>query len=422
VNCREHVSIERIRQIAGAGPICSECLGRAFGKRGRGLSNAERGEVLRLILAISGGTERPGTCWVCGGLFESVDAWAKRGAEAVRGVEFSTYLFGLRLSPRLREMETHFAERFPTGQEEPLKHAFNREVGKRFERRFEGKTADLQDPDLAFLIDPETDEISVRIASLFVYGRYRKHVRGIPQTRWPCRSCRGRGCAACGETGKQYPESVEEWVAAPFVEAAEAAEERFHGAGREDIDARMLGTGRPFVLELRAPRRRRLDLESLRATVNRLATGKVEVSRLSLTRRKTVEIVKEAKARKQYRAWVVFADAVTPNALTDALASLIGEIEQRTPRRVAHRRADLVRTRRLHHAIGTLSDAKHGEIEFETDGGLYVKELVSGDDGRTRPSLAERLGFGATVTELDVIDVVSEEFPDASVDISDRFS
>ena len=202
MNRREYVSIERIRQIAGAGPICSECLGRAFGMSGRGLSNAERGDALRLVLAISDDVERPGTCWVCGGLFEGIDAWAERGAEAVRGVEFSTYLFGLRRSPRLQEMEAHFAERFPTGREEPLKHAFNREVGKRFERRFEGKTVNLHDPDLAFLIDPATDEISVRIGSLFIYRRYRKHVRGIPQTRWPCRSCRGRGCAACDGTGK----------------------------------------------------------------------------------------------------------------------------------------------------------------------------------------------------------------------------
>ncbi|MFB6172251.1 MAG: tRNA pseudouridine(54/55) synthase Pus10, partial [Haloarculaceae archaeon] len=47
----------------------------------------------------------------------------------------------------------------------------------------------------------------------------------------------------------------------------------------------------------------------------------------------------------------------------------------------------------------------HGE------GGLYVKELVSGDEGRTDPSLAGLLGVGATVTALDVLAVEGETEP-----------
>jgi tRNA pseudouridine synthase 10 len=42
------------------------------------------------------------------------------------------------------------------------------------------------------------------------------------------------------------------------------------------------------------------------------------------------------------------------------------------------------------------------------DSGLYIKELISGDGGRTRPSLAESLGVDAVVEELDVINVGEE--------------
>ncbi len=38
-------------------------------------------------------------------------------------------------------------------------------------------------------------------------------------------------------------------------------------------------------------------------------------------------------------------------------------------------------------------------------GGLYVKELVSGDEGRTKPNLAENLGVKAKIAELDVIKI-----------------
>ena len=48
--------------------------------------------------------------------------------------------------------------------------------------------------------------------------------------------------------------SVEEIIAnavKPFFEADNA---QLHGSGREDIDVRMLGRGRPFVLELVNPK------------------------------------------------------------------------------------------------------------------------------------------------------------------------
>jgi tRNA U54 and U55 pseudouridine synthase Pus10 len=54
--------------------------------------------------------------------------------------------------------------------------------------------------------------VEVKLRSVYVYGRYTKLERGIPQTRWPCRSCKGRGCDRCGGTGRQFPTSVEELI------------------------------------------------------------------------------------------------------------------------------------------------------------------------------------------------------------------
>ena len=48
---------------------------------------------------------------------------------------------------------------------------------------------------------------------------------------------------------------------------------KFHGAGREDIDVRMLGSGRTFVLEILEPKIRDLDLETLQEEVNNYARG-----------------------------------------------------------------------------------------------------------------------------------------------------
>ena len=204
--------------------------------------------------------------------------------------------------------------------------------------------------------------------------------------------------------------------------AAGAKGARFHGAGREDIDALMLGEGRPFVLEIVEPRRRDLDLVVLRGRVNARAAGRVEISELFHVGRRAVEAVKETKAAKRYRARVQFGEDVTPEDLVASLRFLVGTIAQRTPRRVAHRRSDRVRLRRLFAASGRMTGPRTAEVEFETEGGLYVKELVSGDDGRSEPSLAGRIGTTACVAELDVLEVTWPKGTSAPVDIPSEFS
>jgi tRNA pseudouridine synthase 10 len=409
-------------EILRAGPICDECLGRIASKLGRGLTNGERGRQIRDLLAVEGPEGKAGACWVCEDLFDRIESWVQQAAAHVDGREFSTYLFGVKLTSRLEQMEAFYQERFPSEHREPLKHSFNRMAGIAFERLLgRAVTVKFQGPQVSFVIDLNTSELTMHVLSLYVYGRYCKHERGIPQTKWPCRLCRGRGCEGCEFTGKQYADSVEEIIAGTLIELAEASSACLHGAGREDIDARMLGTGRPFVLELHNPKRRSVNLTDAHLGVNEAAAGRVSVSLLVLVHRRTVAWVKELRATKKYRALVQFAEPVSSDQLQDALGSLPGEIEQRTPQRVSHRRADLVRKRVLHDASGEWIDETHADIVVHGDGGLYIKELISSDDGRTTPSLTGHLGIQARVTDLDVLEVCSGDLP-KSMAMSDGLS
>ena len=63
----------------------------------------------------------------------------------------------------------------------------------------------------------------------------------------------------CKGTGLQYAESVQDLLGKRFVEAFDATDSVFHCMGREDIDVRCMGNGRPFVLELKAPAHRKLS-------------------------------------------------------------------------------------------------------------------------------------------------------------------
>ena len=192
----------------------------------------------------------------------------------------------------------------------------------------------------------------------------------------------------------------------PMVEFLKADEAILHGSGREDVDARMLGNGRPFIMEIRNPRRRYVDLRELEEFVNRRTGGKVVVMNLSYAKPKDVEFIKSAGFRKVYRAKVEFERDVSFEELKRAVEELSNRvIEQRTPTRVLHRRADLVRKRRTYDVEILLHRGRVAVIRFEADSGLYIKELVSGDQGRTRPSLSELLGVCAKVTKLDVVEV-----------------
>jgi len=415
--------LDDARRLAATGPVCDACLGRVVADRSFGLTNAERGRALRVAAALD--DDEPfdpvdtTDCWVCEGRCAAFDDWAERAAESVEGVEFETYQVGTRTPPLIEENERLLREDVGADPDagEPFNMEFNREVGKRV-GRLTGTEVDFERPDVQFVLDVDDDRVETTINSAFVYGRYRKLERDIPQTEWPCRECDGSGrqgsqpCDHCGGSGYLYDRSVEGLIAPLVEDVMDGVDAVFHGAGREDVDARMLGTGRPFVVEVKEPRRRDVDVERLESDVNAFAEDAVEVEGLRLATYDMVERVKRLDASKTYRAAVEFDDPVAADALADAFDELDGAtVEQYTPQRVDHRRANLTRTREVYAMSGELDDPTHATVEIHGAGGLYVKELVSGDDGRTEPSLAGLLGVGARVTALDVLAVEGEDEP-----------
>ncbi|MFB6235567.1 MAG: tRNA pseudouridine(54/55) synthase Pus10 [Halopenitus sp.] len=405
------------------GPVCDACLGRLLADRSFGLTNAERGRSLRVSLALERDAEFEPTptasCWVCEGHCAEFDEWASRAAEAVADVEFATYNVGTRPSPLIEENEILLREECGLDEDagELFKSEFNREVGKRIGRQTDSEVS-FDRPDVQFTIDLAEDDLTTKINSTFVYGRYRKLERDIPQTEWPCRECHGSGrqgrepCEHCDGTGYLYEDSVEELTAPVVEDVMDGTEATFHGAGREDVDARMLGTGRPFVIEIEEPRRRRVDTDRLEADINAFAEGRVEVEGLRLATHDMVERVKGHDASKEYRAQVQFDDDVTEAALQDAVEELEGAtVEQYTPSRVDHRRASMTRERDVYSVEAELEDERHAVVDIHGEGGLYIKELISSDEGRTEPSLSGLLGVDAGVTALDVLAVEGEAEP-----------
>ncbi|HEX68679.1 MAG TPA: tRNA pseudouridine(54/55) synthase Pus10, partial [Candidatus Bathyarchaeota archaeon] len=247
----------------------------------------------------------------------------------------------------------------------------------------------------------------LQVNPLYIYGRYRKLVRNLPQSMWICTKCMGKGCEACGWTGKKYPESVAELISKPVLEMTEGEKSAFHAAGREDVDARMLGAGRPFVIEVKKPKKRFIDLWALENAINNYAKGKIEVLGLTFASREDVERVKKGeRTEKTYRVVVELERKVSDEDLKLLESALTNcRVSQQTPIRVLHRRANKTREKYIYETKVNKLTPKMIELRIRCEGGLYVKELVTGDMGRTKPSVSEILKVKAVPIELDVLNV-----------------
>ena len=387
--------------------LCDNCLGRFFAKIQTGLSNQKRGQIIRQQLKKKEKT-KPSNCWLCNGLIDEIPSFAVLIQKTLKNYEYDTFLVGSKVDEDIISREETIKKTHGCDFSEPIKTELNREIGKILEEKL-GKEVDFKDPTIMTVVDTSFDVVDLQIKSLYVYGRYKKFRRDIPQTRWYCKICHGIGCKKCDYTGQLYKTSVEELVSKKFLETTKGEDESFHGAGREDVDVCMLGNGRPFILEIKNPHVRTLDLEKIANEINKKYKDSIEVSNLRVSDGAEVPRVKNSKFVKKYRATITCKGSFNNEKLKKACQCLQDTVvKQKTPTRVAHRRADMIREKHIYSCeIDRLADSM-AVLLIETESGTYIKELVSGDNGRTQPCISEILGVPCMVKELDVIEVKGE--------------
>ena len=386
------------------GKICKNCLGRKLSKTVEGSNNIERANKAAEELGIDLDNV---DCAVCDNLFDKLDEglYEKIDDKINRlGVEFETFRVGSKISKDIQERDEELSEKFNLDVE-TIKKEVNRLIGLGIWERYD-KEAEFESQDIVFNVDLTGEpKVRIQINPLYIEGKYNKLKRGIPQTKWPCTKCKGRGCEECNYTGKQYPESVEELISEHFLKLTKGREAKFHGAGREDIDVLMLGSGRPFVLEIKEPKIRNIDLASIEEKINHINEGKTSYHNLHVCERRRKAEIKQSSpdTYKVYNALVKCDGEIDMDKLEQIKD--LNEIHQQTPQRVLRRRADKVRIKHVLDLSYEMIDGTSFNMRIKTEGGLYIKELISGDDGRSKPNISEILGVNAICEQLDVIEV-----------------
>ena len=211
------------------GRICKNCLGRKLSKTIDGENNIERAEKVCGEL----GVELNGECVVCDNLFDKLndDLYKKIDNKINQlGIEFDTFLVGCQIDKDIQKRDEELSEKFGLTVE-TIKKEVNRLIGLGIWERYD-KEAEFERQDIVFNVNLKGNpKVKIQINPLYIEGKYNKFKRGIPQTKWPCSKCKGRGCEECNFTGKQYPESVEELISEHFLELTKGREAKFHGAG-----------------------------------------------------------------------------------------------------------------------------------------------------------------------------------------------
>ena len=401
-----------LEEIKKYSPFCFSCLGRSVGLVGFGIDNRERGLEMLNIMELSSGLNLESEmicesedCKICDGLIGEIDNFIDLSCESISDYSLETFKIGTIVDKEILEFEVEFSNLFGSNLHESIKSQLNREIGIGVSTKL-NISARLDNPDSTIIIDTRYDTINLEIKSIFIEGKYNKYDRTIPQTYWPCRNCKGRGCKKCNNTGQLYPDSVQSLVAEPLMKSSKSTENLFHGMGREDIDAAMLGSGRPFVLELRMPKFRAINLVDAQKAINTVNKDRIRVSNLKFVPRSRVAELKNTVCDKSYRVDVSIPEDLAIESLKNGAQRLKEKlVKQRTPTRVAHRRADLIRPRFVESVKILSFEQGMVELEIRAQHGTYIRELVSGDMERTVPSFSSLVDGACKVEVLDVLNL-----------------
>ena len=240
----------------------------------------------------------------------------------------------------------------------------------------------------------------------FLEGHYIKLQRGLTQSPWFIDGKR-RG-------NSSVQEMLCEHVVAHFNCRSLY---KFHSAGREDMDVRMLGKGRPFVIELidaiRDPAMvDATTITELGQSTEVLHDGAVKSINLRRGLPSCMAQMLDGAEKKQKTYLCLVQLSRKPTTLDFQVLENCKNLRvmQQTPIRVLHRRTQMNREKRIPwmkcHAVPNTNCFR---LEICTSAGAYVKEIIHGDRGRTHPCIGSLLNVHADILQLDVQEIVENK-------------
>lgn len=338
--------------------LCDVCLGRLFAKRLGLASNKKLGEKIHHMLKL-----KTAKCYVCKNIFAGMSEQVRRMLDASSDHDFTTFLVGAKVKPSILDRDDHMRSRFQLRGIDSIKTNITRELARQFSIKTK-KRAESLDPDLTFMIDFKADSCTVQTKPVFLWGRYTKTARNLPQKQKPCANCLGKGCLECNHHGISKFDSVEGLISKYLFDKFGALQAKITWIGGEDSTSLVLGSGRPFFVKLLCPKKRHPRLPK-----------KIALDEIVIQNMKPINRIPPGPVQftSKVRLYITCENKVDQDFLTR-----LDQLEKNT---VAVYEKSGKRTEKAIHGIRykTKSDNSF-YLSMTAGGGLPLKRFVVGDD------------------------------------------
>jgi tRNA pseudouridine synthase 10 len=312
---------------------------------------------------------------------------AEMAARRAKPYQFRTFSVGVSVPEGVLEREDELRSELKLKGNETIKTQAAKMVASRVSKMLT-KGVDRARPDLTLLVDFGAGDVHVTSRPVYFYGRYTKPA-GISQRRLFCEQCKGAGCKECRGTGFDQTPSVEGALRTKLAKFSGSEKVTFTWLGSEDRDSNVYAPGRPFVAEVKGPKKRVLPGRFR----TKLRGGMVSVSSGRVLPSKPVRLP-------------AFSFSTRIRATTKSRVEPQGLAELRSRFRRAAVRFERPHNRPTIKTVYRVSATARGNtlfIDAELDGGLPVKRFVSGD--LVSPSVSEVLKTEVGCRSFDICGV-----------------
>lgn len=359
--------------------LCDNCLGRFFISS----TNLSSGKTLGNKIRKSVNSRVVTKCYICKNLFSNMVHYAKTIHDASIEYEFSTFVVGAILKQSIIERDDKLRSKFHLRGVDGIKTTVTKELGIKFARKTK-TSIDHLSPDITFTINFKSGQCNVKSKSIFLYGRYSKGKRGLPQKEGSCQDCKGKGCIFCNNHGIVSFDSIEGKIAQFLYEKFETDQVKFTWIGGEDRASLVLGNGRPFFVKLLSPKKRNVRL------AKKFHLGEIMVLGL-----RKIDHIPDGSIHFKSKVKILVAakNKISSKKLKKLKKLVAIPIEITDSNNKQHKKT-------IHRLNYKKNSSQSFTIEIEADGGIPIKRFVGGS--KIIPNISNILGTQCSCEKFDI--------------------
>ena len=360
--------------------LCDYCLGRLFTKQLRLSSNKLLGKKLK------NGRESNHSCYICKNLFDNLDHFLKLMLDSSFDYKFRTFSIGTIIKPSIVDRDDALKSEFKLRGIDGIKSDITKELVKLFSKKTK-KITNYIDPEIIFTVNLKEPSCNLRSKPIVISGRYTKSKRGYSQKQKSCDNCSGKGCRSCNFHGISEFNSVEGVISKLIFKKFGGTTTKFTWIGGEDKSSLVLGSGRPFIVKLLNPSKRKIKLSDYASDFISIFNLKIiddsPKTPLKFSSLATIKISTDSKF-----------DAENLKKLKNLKNSPI-IVSEKSGKSYEKKIFDINYTKTSDQII---------LVKIRVEGGLPIKRFVIGND--VTPNISETIGTHCIPEEFDFLEII----------------